>query len=114
MLPKKYRVSENNDFSRIFAKGHFFGHPLLYVKFLPNNLNHSRFGFVVGVKLFKRAVKRNRVRRVMREVVHSNLDKIPSGFDVIVGSKSQNIYEASFSEIEKGLIPILIKMEERK
>lgn len=107
MLPRKYRITNGIDFDRLFQKGDLRSHPLFYLKFLPNNLTYSRFGFAVGVKLFKKAVKRNRVKRLMRELIRLNIVKIRSGYDIIVGAKSQKLYGIKYLEAEKLLLLFL-------
>lgn len=107
MLPKQYRITNGVDFGRLFQKGDSRSHPLFYLKFLPNNLTYSRFGFLVGVKLFKKAVKRNRIKRLMREVVRLNFAKIRDGYDIIIGAKSQKIYGIKYQEAETLLLDFL-------
>lgn len=68
-----------------------------------SNLPLSRFGFVIGKKIDKRAVVRNRTKRVMRSCIEEMLPKIENGYDMLfilqknaVGQKR----EAFYSEIE--------------
>lgn len=49
----------------------------------PNGLTHPRLGFVISKKNVRHAVKRNRVRRIMRESFRLNQHKLPS-VDLIV------------------------------
>ncbi|OWK27470.1 MAG: ribonuclease P protein component [Parcubacteria group bacterium GW2011_GWA2_38_13b] len=101
MFSRKYRITNSADFDYLFQKGYLRSNSLFYLKFLPNKLSYSRFGFVVGVKLFKEAVKRNRVKRLMREFVRSNLTKIRGGYDIVVGVKSRKFYGIKYEEAEK-------------
>lgn len=54
------------------------------VKIAKNDLSVSRFAVVVGTKVSKNAVDRNRVRRQYRDVIHAALAEIKPGFDVIL------------------------------
>lgn len=109
MLEKQHRLTKSSDIDIVFKKGRVYNHPLFYVKFLSNNLNYPRFAFIVGVKLFKKAVKRNRVKRLMREAVRLNIGKVRKGFDIIVGAKSSDIYGINCKEVEKELMGLFNK-----
>jgi ribonuclease P protein component len=50
---------------------------------LPNNLEHNRYGFVVG-KRVGNAVVRNRVRRWLREAVRALEPHLRNGYDVVI------------------------------
>lgn len=67
-----------------------------------------RIGFVVSTKISKNAVKRNRVKRQMREVVRLLLKegKIKSGFHVAIVAKAE-ILGREYEEIEKSINELL-------
>lgn len=109
MLEKKYRLTKKSDFDTVFKKGRIYNHPLFYIKFIANNLDYPRFAFIVGVKLFKKAVERNRVKRLMREAARLNISKVNKGADIIIGAKSAELYNMSCEEVEKELRVLLEK-----
>ncbi len=49
-----------------------------------NDRDVSRFAVVVGTKVSKKAVDRNRIRRQYREIIRSMMGAIKPGFDVIL------------------------------
>jgi len=60
----------------------------LFLKLLKNNLGASRFSFVVGQKVSKKANVRNKIKRSMRAAVRKELSRIGPGFDgVLVATK---------------------------
>jgi ribonuclease P protein component len=102
MLPKENRLKKTRDFDMIFKKGLFFGTKFINFKYINNNLPHTRVGFVVGLKVSKRATRRNTLKRRMREVVRLNLGKIKAGFDISIIAKpgaAELDYRINFSFI---------------
>lgn len=85
MLPKANRLTSDYDFRRVRRQGRKIKTSLFDLYYLPrggpSSLAVSRFGFVVSLKLDKRATRRNRLRRIFREEVRSLLPKIKKGFD---------------------------------
>jgi ribonuclease P protein component len=84
MLAKKYRITSDRDFNRVFKGGkRFFSEGINLIR-MENGQDYSRFGFVVGSKVDKRAVIRNQVKRWMREAVRIRFDQVKPGFDVVM------------------------------
>lgn len=108
MLPQKNRLIQDKDFNYIHKKGKFIGERFLAIKFLKNNFKVSRFGFLVGTKISKKAVTRNLVKRRLRESVRLKLDNIKTGYDVIFFTKPE-IVEKSYEEIDKVVNNVLSK-----
>ena len=88
MLPFKNRLKKEKDFQQVFNKGKFINSDLISVRFLDNNTDDTRVGFIVSKKVSKKAVLRNRVKRKLREVMRANMEKIKGGFDIIITAKS--------------------------
>jgi ribonuclease P protein component len=106
-MRRKYRLRRNSDFQQVRQNGKFYASPLMVLAFLRNELDHSRFGFVVSKRLGN-AVKRNKIKRRMREVARLRLSQIEPGFDLVIIAR-QPIRKASFQEIEKTLLYLLKK-----
>jgi len=87
-MKRKYRLRRNADFQRVRHGGQSNASPLLVLAFLRNNLDHSRFGFVVSKKLGK-AVRRNKIKRRIREAVRLRLAHIEPGFDFVFIARKQ-------------------------
>ncbi len=69
MLPKDYRLKKRSAFSATYRTGktlHKDGITVFIGKEKTND-SPTRVGFVVSKKIHKRAVKRNRIKRLMRE-----------------------------------------------
>ena len=88
MLKKDFRLRKQKDFDRVFGKkGCFFSQDFLALKTVPSNLPFSRFGFIVSNKVSKRAVRRNRIKRLLRECVRLFWKEITPGFDAVMIAK---------------------------
>lgn len=82
MLSKEHRLRKERDFDRVFKKGEkVFSHPFS-LRCIDNGLPVSRFAVVVGGRVSKKAVERNRVRRRIREQIRPLLPSLRSGKDV--------------------------------
>ncbi|MEW6172991.1 MAG: ribonuclease P protein component [Bacillota bacterium] len=71
------------DFERIFKQGRASAVGCVVVYKLKNHLPVYRLGFAVSKKVGK-AVKRNRVRRLLREVCRLNQEWFVQGYDYVV------------------------------
>jgi ribonuclease P protein component len=77
----------------------------MVLAFLRNELDFSRFGFVVSKRLGK-AVQRNRIKRRMREAIRLRMAHIKPGFDLVFIAR-QPIQQAGYGEIERLLEQLL-------
>ena len=84
MLSKRNRLKKQKDFGRVFKKGRGAKEDFLYLKVVKNELESSRFGFVVSKEFSKKAVLRNKIRRRLAELVMIKLPKIKKGIDVVI------------------------------
>ncbi len=75
MLPKIHRLAKAKDVQQTYARGRSFFSPhfLLKARFGGASV---RFAFVVSTKVSKRAVVRNRIRRILRETIRMHLKAI--------------------------------------
>ena len=68
MLSKKYRLSRK-EIGWIHKKGRRLGLEKISVKFAPNRLDFSRFAVNVPTSVYKKAVDRNRLRRIVYDEI---------------------------------------------
>lgn len=81
-LSRLERLRSGRDFSRIFREGEKVRLDDLTVRWLFNPYSWNRIGTSVGRK-FGNAVKRNRVRRIIRELYRRRKGIFPQGIDVV-------------------------------
>lgn len=77
-FPRRFRVRSGADFGRIYREGQRARGDLMIVVGAPNGLGHPRLGLSVGKRIWKSAVKRNRVRRVFREAFRLAAPGLPA------------------------------------
>ncbi|PIT94547.1 ribonuclease P protein component [Candidatus Falkowbacteria bacterium CG10_big_fil_rev_8_21_14_0_10_39_9] len=84
MLNSFNRLSKNKDFDKVFQKGRSSYQEVLGAKLIPNNLDHNRFGVLVGLKINKKAVIRNKVKRQIKAVIRLEEPFLKKGYDCVI------------------------------
>ena len=87
----------------VFSKG-------FAMKMRENGLPHSRFGVVVGLKVHKKAVKRNLLKRRVREILRKHLKSIVPGKDVMIMTNPKAL-ESEFEDLETQILSCLKKLK---
>lgn len=100
MLSKPHRLKKKKDFDRVFKKGKGFNNDFLFLKVRKNNLPVARFGFIVSLKISKKATVRNKVKRRLREIVKDLLPQIVPGVDGVLVAQP-GVENQSFQELKK-------------
>lgn len=81
-FPRARRLRGQRAFARVFGAKRSASNRWLVVYAAPNDLPYSRFGLVVGRK-HGIAVRRNRLKRLLREAARLETAALPAGFDLI-------------------------------
>ncbi|MDK2821122.1 MAG: ribonuclease protein component [Clostridia bacterium] len=77
---------------------------LLKIYICTNHLDTTRFGFSISKKVGK-AVKRNLLKRRLREICRQNYHLFKKGYDIVIVA-GKNSPEVSFSELEKQVLKL--------
>lgn len=114
MLKKDYRLKKKIAFNATYRTGvtyHKGGITLFCgkIKSSAQSENTTKIGFVVSKKIHKRAVKRNRIKRLMRESVRLYIKNFDGNFDTKYISL---IFAASSKLLEKDFLYIDTKINE--
>jgi len=70
-LPKTYLLSKKSEYDNVYRRGKRVHGENFNLILLPNNLEHNRLGISIHGQL-KGAVKRNRIKRIIREFFRLN------------------------------------------
>jgi ribonuclease P protein component len=85
-FPKEDRVRRRSDFLRVQRSGRRVATRSFLLFARRNGLGHGRLGITVS-KRVGNAVRRNRVKRLVREVYRLNREMFPSDADLVVVAK---------------------------
>lgn len=107
MLKNPNRVKQNKDFDKIFRKGKGINTDFLLIKAVNNHSEKSRFGFVVSKKISKKSTVRNRIKRILGEIIRKRISEIKNGVDIVMVVK-KDFSKMPFSDID-GLVYLTFK-----
>lgn len=89
MLFKRNRLKKRENFQRVIKEGKTLASEGIRIFWRENGLELSRFGVIVGKKVFSKAVSRNRHKRLLREALRRNLSIFRPGFDIVILLKTE-------------------------
>ncbi len=122
-LPKQHRLRSRKDFSWVYQSGDRYKSNVMTLRILrrqaavvnsteaspspSRDVPTSRFGIAVGLKVSKRAVVRNKIKRQLRAALQQLLPRVFPGWDLVVivhPSAIQCDYKQFLRELEQLLI----------
>ena len=112
MLPQTQRIQKNKDFEKVFKKGKSVFTKNLSFRFLPNNNADQlsvRFGFIISNKVNKLAVRRNAIKRQLRQICQVLIPEIKQSCDIVIMVKQDFPYPYDQKEIEQQVREGLMK-----
>ncbi len=90
-LPPWTRLHKGADFRAVFDNRCCCSEGWLAVHGRFNGLPYSRFGSSIGKRLVGNNIRRNRVRRMLREAIRLTREGLPPGIDLVLTSRRGGI-----------------------
>jgi len=110
-FPKSNRLLKRDEFRRVYDKGSKIQARYFTAFVLTNSQEQPSIGITVTRKIGK-AVRRNRARRLVREVFRKNKLLVPQGVDMVINVKHPLI-DASYSDLEEDFTTFLKRIGNR-
>ncbi len=108
MLAYKYRFHGHGSLRYLYAKGETTRNHLLQIRYVPNKKrSDSRATVIVAKKVLKSAVKRNRIRRRVYEILRRNWDSIVHPVDFAVSIFMPEAATMPADELEANVLSVL-------
>lgn len=110
MLPRQERLTRSSEFAYVYHQKHSVANSLLVLYVgckKKNELYPTRAGFIVGKKVHKSSVKRNRIKRVLREIYKnlSNGANFPlKDFQQLIFLARPDIIEADTKQVYDAVV----------
>jgi ribonuclease P protein component len=106
-MAKAWALTKRAQYQNVYGRGVGKGDRIVMIKSLANGLELSRYGFSVNKPLGK-AVIRNRVRRLLKEIVRSV--PIKPGWDIVFIAR-QGAVEADYHQLRKSVEKLLMRAD---
>lgn len=116
-LPQAHRLKRRQDFQKVYRQGGRYSSPHLIIRTLfesceENSLysQGSWFGISVSQKVSKKAVIRNRIKRIIRQAIRELLPQMKAGWKVVIVVRPGSL-ECKYEHFLRELKQLLIKAE---
>jgi ribonuclease P protein component len=104
---KHEHILKSKDYRAVYKKGLSVKQGPLVICYLPNGLAHSRIGFSISSRNVKLSSRRNRARRLFREVYRKSKGAIKTGFDLVLIVKRNLPEDMMYNDAEQALFKLI-------
>jgi ribonuclease P protein component len=99
-------LRKSTQFENVNKYGKYCGNRFIWAKTLENKQNLNRSGFIISKKLGT-AVNRNRIRRLLKEVLRKQ--ELKQGYDIVIGVRPEAA-SANYNQINEYLSEVLMRI----
>ena len=108
-MRKLNTLKKNYEFKNVLSRGRFYLGKQIHIYVLKNNKNINVIGIAVSIKECG-AVKRNRIKRLIRENYRLIKNELKQGYDIVfLWNKKERADEANYYIIKNDMINSLKK-----
>jgi ribonuclease P protein component len=104
-MTKKWALTKRAQYLTVYKLGKSWVNNLVVIKASPNQCEFSRYGFSVTKNIGK-AVVRNRIRRMFREI--SRIITVKPGWDIVFIAR-QGAVDADYHELKRSVETLLLR-----
>ncbi|OGN91032.1 MAG: ribonuclease P protein component [Chloroflexi bacterium RBG_13_48_17] len=104
-MTKKWALTKRAQYLTVYKSGKAWVNNLVVMKVLPNECEFSRYGFSVTRNIGK-AVVRNRIRRMLREI--SRIVPVKPGWDIVLIARPEAV-SADYHQLRKSVETLLLR-----
>ncbi|MBP3708750.1 MAG: ribonuclease P protein component [Clostridia bacterium] len=102
-------LKKNYEIKNVLSRGRFYLGKYVTIYIKDNNKNENYIGIAVNTKIGK-AVKRNRIKRLIRESYRINKNQLKKGKDIVfMWNKHSNIEDINFSKMNEDICSLMNK-----
>jgi ribonuclease P protein component len=102
-------LKKNYEFSRVYRKGRYVSGQYLAINILENIYKHNRIGISVSKKAYKSSVKRNLLRRRIKEIIRTAGFNLKEGHDIVFVVKKTELGVPEFADLKREIGNLLVK-----
>ena len=108
MISSKYRFHGYGSLNYLHRNGKTVRGKMMVARFIPNpHRELPRFAVVVSKKVYKSAVKRNRIRRRIYEIIRQSIKPDSPTLDVMINVYSPEVLNLSDKELNQQIHELL-------
>jgi len=89
-FPRCVRLLQQQEFKQVFADAHAYRNRAFTLLVRKNDLSHARLGLAISKKAARKAIQRNRLKRLVRESFRQWQNQLPN-IDIVVLAKPEAV-----------------------
>ncbi|GHU07623.1 hypothetical protein FACS189431_2490 [Alphaproteobacteria bacterium] len=108
MISQKYRFHGHGSLNYLHRNGATARNGMMAARYVPNKHRElPRFAVVVSKKVYKSAVKRNRIRRRIYEIIRSSIQPDSPAVDIAINVYAPEVLDLPAARLEREVRDLL-------